>query len=378
MYFRLNPECYYIPGDRCSAIYDLIEGDVHSLNPEETRLIENCENNKKVKVQPLLDELKHRCIGNFYEQEVYIDKLRLGSSVQDKQAGRPPFLEKVFLEINNTCGQSCWFCGSGKIQRSLGCMGCNIWPEEGTAIGIEKWKQIIDELADLKCYSVFFTGGDLTLNWDLTKELLNYCQAKFPQTFVILNIKSFSNTIAEDLKNKAFPLIQTDNFSDINNENLFLLVSDEKNVEPKKWGTLNTVLYDFISKDFSNLPHNSPLNSEKKIQKTDIFRFTHNRKKHPCLAHNLTISWKGDVLPCPLLRHHSIGSIKNQHLSEIFKEGKEKIEKFWTMSLDNIPKCKKCEFRYSCNDCRAVEEELTGDLYGKTLCRYDVSEGIWI
>lgn len=379
MYFRLNPECYYIKGDRCSVIYDLIEREVHSLDADETQLIQDCENNQIVqKYEPLLDELKKRCIGNFYDKKVYIEKLRLGSPIMDYQTGQPPFLEKAFLEINNTCNQSCWFCGTHGIHRSLGCMGCNTWTEDGEGLSTEEWKHVIDGLEDLGCHSILFTGGDLTLKWDVMNVLLDYAHERFSQIFVIINSTRFSNIIAEDLKGRAIPIIQTDNIAAISNDNRYLLIGNEKSEVPKNTLTHQMVSVDRISLNFSSLPTDSPLISKKKIVKTDLFRFSHTRKKHPCLANSLTISWKGEVLPCPLLRKHSLGTVKNQHLCEIFKKNAEGFEKFWNMSLEKIQKCKKCEFRYACNDCRALEEALTGDLYGKSLCRYDVSKGIWV
>jgi radical SAM protein with 4Fe4S-binding SPASM domain len=379
MYFRLNPECFFIKGDNCSAIYDLIEGEIHSLNAEETRLIQGCENNQNVTGnEPFLNELKSRCIGNYYDSAVYIQKLRLGSPILDYQPGQPPLLAVAFLEINNSCNESCWFCGTHGIHRSLGCMGCNIWAEDGLDLGIEDWKQFIDELVDLKCNVLFFTGGDLTLKWDMVKELLNYAQTKFSQIFVIINGKRFTETLAEDIKGKSLPIIQTDNITDVINGNQYLLVSDANINVPKESTLQKKVSLDWISPDFSHLPRDSRLITKTKIQNTDIFRFSHTKKKHPCLANSITISWRGDILPCPMLRKHSLGNVKNQHLFDFFKTHKEELEKFWRLNLDNIQKCKNCEFRYSCNDCRALEETLTGDLYGKKLCNYDVTKGVWV
>jgi len=379
MYFRLNPECYFIQGDRFGAIYDLIEGEVYSLNSDETILIKECENNQTVeRPHPLLNELKSRCLGNYFENKVYIDKLHLGSPLQDYQPGRRPLLGKAFLEINNTCNYSCWFCGSQGIHRSQGCMGCNTWSEEGTGLGLDEWKQVIDNLADLDCRSLFFTGGDLTLKWEVTRDLVNYASEKLFKSFVIINSKSCSRTIVEDLKNKAVPIIQTDNVEEIHNGDHYTLVTDGKIETSNKDISSHLVAVDIVSQDFTQLPQDLPLISKKKVLKTDLFRFSRNTKNHPCLANSLTISWKGEVLPCPLLREKAFGNVKNQHLYEIFKKNADDIKKLWTMNLGKIQKCKRCEFRYACNDCRALEETLTGDFYGKKLCRYNPEKGIWI
>ena len=98
MYFRLNPECYYIKGDLHGAIYDLIEGDIYALDSQESRTIEDCENNGTVDpTDPFLRELKKRVVGNFYEKKVYIEKLRLGSPIAEYQQGIPPVTHESFF-----------------------------------------------------------------------------------------------------------------------------------------------------------------------------------------------------------------------------------------------------------------------------------------
>ena len=380
MFFRLNPECYYVKGEHSGAIYDLIEGSVYSLDTNENQVILNCEKNGNVSTtDPFLVEMKNKCLGNFYNEKVFIEKLRVGSPMLDLQQGKPVNLQNVFLEINNTCNESCWYCGSKGVHRSSGCLGCNTWPDEiGTPLTPEEWKKVIDRLTDLKCQSLFLSGGDLTLAWELTKDLVDYAHLKFPQICVIVNSKQFTSIFAKDLKGKAFPMIQTDDITNINADERYLLISGENEVINHQSLSSKMVYIDRVFGEFSNLPEDSYLISKNKIQKTDIFRFAHTRKNHPCLGNTLTISWKGDVLPCPLLRKYSLGSVKDRQLHEIFIKSADEIKKFWNMSLENIPKCKMCEFRYSCNDCRALEEALTGDLYGKTLCRYDVAKGVWV
>ncbi|NMB78638.1 MAG: radical SAM protein [Methanomicrobiales archaeon] len=379
MYFRLNPECYLILGEHSSVIYDLIEGDVHSLNEYETQLIRNCENNVELTTnEPLLDEMKERCIGNYYTTKVFIEKLRLGSPILDYQPGQPPFIEKAFLEINNTCKLSCGFCGSRHIRRSSGCLGCNTWQEEGTPLEEEQWKEVIDGLSDLHCDSVYFTGGDLTLKWELLQQLLEYAQKKFSQTFVSINSRRFSAEVADYLEGKALPIIQVDNPAHIGTDHQFLLVTDEREEFLKQIRSSKNLTIDRLVRDASELSPDSRLISKSKIQKTNLFRFTHMKKKHPCLANSLTVSWRGEVLPCPMLRRYSLGSVKEQPLYELLRKNSEGFDKFWGMCLEKIPRCTACEFRYACNDCRALEESLTGDLNGKALCRYDVSNGIWV
>lgn len=48
MYFRLNPECYFVRGSKNGAIFDLIDGKIVALDHQETELMTICENNEPI------------------------------------------------------------------------------------------------------------------------------------------------------------------------------------------------------------------------------------------------------------------------------------------------------------------------------------------
>lgn len=77
------------------------------------------------------------------------------------------------------------------------------------------------------------------------------------------------------------------------------------------------------------------------------------------------------------MRNHPLGNVANEGLYTVFEKGMEMINKIWKLTLNNIEKCKDCELRYSCADCRALEERLTKKIDGKATCSYNPSEGKW-
>ena len=381
MYFRLNPECYFVKGKKCGAIYNLIEGNRYALDQKESVIVDSYERNNSIKREDeeFLKKLKELCLGNFYDKRVYIEKLRLSSPIEEYQPGHPPQLNRAFLEINNSCSRNCWFCGYYGIKRSWGCMGCNKWNEDGETLTTERQKEIIDELKDLDCKDIFITGGDLTLAWDKTMDILDYADGKFRKICITLHEQSFSEEIRDEIKNKAQPIIQTEKLDGIQSEDLIFLLT----VSPEEFKNLKDisskkVMINFVSEDFSSLPPDIPLISKRKIAKESMYQFFHNIKYHPCIGNTLSISHTGNVLPCPMMRDHVLGNIRDRELYTIFEKGKEEIDKFWNLTLDNIEKCRDCEFRYACNDCRALEEKLTGKLEGKRLCDYEPEEGKWL
>ncbi|MBM3335374.1 PqqD family peptide modification chaperone [Candidatus Sumerlaeota bacterium] len=54
------------------------------------------------------------------------------------------------------------------------------------------------------------------------------------------------------------------------------------------------------------------------------------------------------------------------------------MQRLWRITLDDVPGCSQCEFRYGCFDCRAGAHLLTGDLFGRDpTCPYDPTTGVW-
>jgi radical SAM protein with 4Fe4S-binding SPASM domain len=221
------------------------------------------------------------------------------------------------------------------------------------------------------------TGGDLSSDWGKTQEILEYANKQFASIFVIGHQEHFSKEACDYLSNKAKLILQTDNLSDIDNQYSYLLITDYLKSPELSENIPPNIRVDMVSRDFNPLQPGSPLNSKKKLLRTDRERFTHNNRQHPCLANSVTIAWNGEVFPCPMMRNHSLGNIKDRKLWTFLKGTKESIQEFWNLSLASMDNCSMCEFRYSCTDCRALEVAKTGDLHSKALCNYDPSKGTW-
>jgi len=370
MYFRLNPECYLIRGKKNGAIFDLIDEETYALNQNETEIVAYCEDNNSInRNKDFLRELKRLCLGNFYSRKVYISRLRVGSPDIEQGTGEPPEFNRAFLEINNLCNRDCWFCGYYGIKRTLGCLGCNKWNESGDPVTIERWMNITDELQNLGCKDIYIKGGDLTLARDKTLDILDYASKKFNNIYVTIHEQGLTDSITDDLANNAKLIVQTENPVDISSPNIIMLLTLdwERYVDMSEIQSKNT-LVDFIIKDKTSLMDGISLKGR---IAPNMYRFLNNIRYHPCLGHTIAISNTGNVLPCPMMRNHAYGNIKNRELYSIFREKWDDIDNVWQLNLDKIDKCTSCEFRYVCNDCRALEEGLTGRLSGKITCGYD-------
>lgn len=382
MYFRLNPECHFIKGEVRGAIFDLIDGKIYSLDQKETKIITLCENNEPISDgEDFLKNLKDLHVGNTYTNKVYIRKLYFGSPSRTTTEGSSPELQRAYLEINNSCNRNCWFCGCYGIKRSMGCMGCNKWNDSSESLTLKRWEKLLEELNDLDCREVFLKGGDLTLSWDKTMSILDYARDMFEQIYITLHKHSLSESIMNDLGNKANLIIQCENIKEVvspgTHAYAYLLT-----VKPEDWRNNRSavsnivtkdIMVDFVVEDANHLANDiqiMPRNMSLNVQ-----RFTNSMKYHPCIGHTITITHSGDVIPCPMMRKHKLNNIKDKELYTIFENADEGIHNFWNLNLDKIEKCKLCEFRYTCNDCRALEENLTGRLEGKVLCGYNPKNG---
>lgn len=374
MYFKLNPEVYYIDGKKRGILCDLFDNKIYHLNNKEKNLIKISENNLSIDKNEFYDKLEKLCIGKYYEELPYIQKLRLISFTDDDEKFN---FKKIFIELNSSCMNDCNYCGNNGIyKRSYGCLGCNIFEEQGQELSTEEIIQIIDKIEKIGCENIYFVGGDLSNNWETTKNILDYSKNKFPLMHISIHQKNISNEIKEYMLNNnnltfiiqiEFENIQ--NYNLIRKDNFIYLIT----IKPSDYSKFNNFkrdiediqfIPDFLSNDSYNV-YNPNLDNNYNF---NINSFFHNLEFHPCLGKSLFISSNGDIFICPMLRTNPISNIKEKELYQIFYENKDFLLDVWKHNLDKIEGCCECEFRYFCNDCRFIEENLTSKQKSKSLC----------
>jgi len=111
--------------------------------------------------------------------------------------------------------------------------------------------------------------------------------------------------------------------------------------------------------DFSSRLRKLSENLEINIQ--DESDFTRNEKNTNCgYGGTLTISADGHVYPCGLTNLSSIGLCKEKTISQWANDLGEVYDKY---SVDNLPVCMHCEFKYICGGtCRINNYSVNGDL----------------
>ncbi|MBV4431672.1 SPASM domain-containing protein [Clostridium tyrobutyricum] len=400
-YFRLFEECYLVNGINGGAIYNLLTGYIYKLSINELNILSLLEQNysilellnqnelKKINIENFLNTIKDNGLGNYYDKKTYIEKLS-----KDPEWKRfvfftpPPFLNRAFIELENQCDSNCKFCNANKYIRRSICLGCNKWPIKENILDVDSVLNLLEKLKKLNCQDIYFTGGDIFINWTRTKTILNKSKKlDFNSINIIWGGNYLSNEILATLKELNISLIIQKYIAknyDINNDILinqlkkidlnfsFLLLFDFNNTEQvenvvNKINSLvkcKLILIDFL------LDINNTLNVEKYkkninlIPLVKINDFFTKRSHHPCIVGTIAITGDGYIIPCPGLREYKIGHVNN--FLNVFKA--KKINKFWDLSKEKINGCNNCEFRYACNDCRYVEIKLGSKLLSMSSC----------
>lgn len=359
-FFRLNPECYLVPGKSSSVIYNLLTNEMLWLNKESTDKLINSELNNSInKKDTLFAELEQMDYGFFTDSRCFVDKIRtINSFNQKKMWKETPNINVAILQIINDCNLNCSFCGNAF------CPSCTRFNNKAQKdiLSLEDWLSVIDELSFFKVQSIMFTGGEIAL-YPYLKQLIEHALEKE------INISIHTNgTIA--IKNLPFEEINVifsastdeqlksiiNNYSFLGKATLCLLNSDNLSDNPdipSTWKKLSVNI-------------NEPDIFKSNLDKIDLDKFFMRKLKNPCLNGKITIAYNGDIFPCFGYKE----SLMNLKCSSISNAVQVLSKDYWNTSVDKLgSKCTECEFRYSCNSCKLT------DLSKK--CHYNMEEGLW-
>lgn len=102
--------------------------------------------------------------------------------------------------------------------------------------------------------------------------------------------------------------------------------------------------------------------------------FTESQHHNTCLNRKIAIDAAGNIKNCPSMKE-SFGNIKDTSLAvAINKPG---FKKYWNIKKEEITKCKDCEFRHICTDCRAYLENPEDSFSAPLKCGYDPYTSEW-
>lgn len=409
MFFRLFDHCHMVAGAKRGALYNTESGKVLSINKGALELLKACQTQR---LEELLDISAE-------SNQIYIQFLQnlatkgfgaIYITAPPNNSGDPvelaaPTLEFLWLELTSNCNNRCLHCyaSSGPCEPKV-------------IIPHERWMSLIGEAKQAGATAIQLIGGEPMLyqrwrelaiearakNYDLIEIFTNgtlitdddiaffkqynihiattiYAADAATHDHITLHNGSFAKTYEniKKLRAAAIPLriasiIMKPNENEADSimklcAELGVEVNPPDVVRPTGRGD-----------DADLLPQNYTKPPIKPPFYTDAQSFAHNRHYHSCLAGKLAVTSDGDVIPCIFARNQVCGNVLTQSLSSIL-EG-ELLQRCWTTTKDHVEKCKDCEYRYACTDCRPLAQG--SDTAKKWLacskgCLYNPQTGIW-
>ncbi len=124
-------------------------------------------------------------------------------------------------------------------------------------------------------------------------------------------------------------------------------------------------------KDFEKCVNRTRINGEFGQITEPIYRF--NKKHNSCWGKKVAITRDGKVRPC-IYSTIVVGDIDKDDIDDIM----EKMKEYWDITKDKVEKCRDCELRFVCFDCREIARREGGDMFSANPgCHYDPYKGTW-
>lgn len=381
MYFRLYNHCKLVEGAKYGAIYNLQSGKILSANQGAVQLLKKCQTNVLEDIMDLSAPQNQPYLK--FLNDLIVKQLGLIYIMQPEQQDcgetsvEPTKLNFLWLEITAGCNNSCLHC----YTTSGPCTHTEAIPHErllsvisearqsgasaiqllgGEPLLYPKWRELVLKAHEEGFESIeIFTNATLVTDSDITffkAKNVNIATSIYAGTAeihdkVTLNPGSFDQTI-DNIKKilaAAIPLrissvIMKENENEAENIKKLCVELGIEGVWP------DVVRPAGRGDDEQLLPEKYTKRHIKPPFYTDQYSFAQAHYYHSCLAGKITITSTGDVIPCMFARNLVCGNIRTSSLTEIL-DG-EKLNQCWHITKDQVEKCKDCEYRYACYDCR--------------------------
>ena len=411
MYYQLQKHCSLVEGASRGAIYDLQTGKVYSINRGALQLLMACQENTledlidiscpdNQKYLKFFDDLTAKGVGSLYTQ------LPAENNNNITPETEPVKLDFLWLELTSKCNNRC-----------LHCYGtCGPITETDDSVPHERWLSLIDEARQAGATAIQLIGGE-PLMYDNWRELVIKAKEagfEFIEIFtnatlvddkcvtffkeygvsvattiyadcadvhdkVTLHHGSFAKTTAaiEKILAAQIPLRIASIIMKVNEneaekimqlcQNLGVEVTPPDVIRPTGRGDDQNLM----PTNYSKPPIKPPFY-------TDAESFAKSKQYHSCLAGKIAVTSTGEVIPCIFARNQVCGNILSQSLEEVLSG--RPLKECWETTKDHIDKCKDCEFRYACSDCRPLAQGSDPEknwLARSTGCSYNPYTGKW-
>ncbi len=274
-------------------------------------------------------------------------------------------LERLILQLGQGKGKFSEITG---IPRSIGCIGNNEFILRREPLSVERTKEIIREFYFANGREIYLTNYD---SIEYMISIARYAAAiGIKEVYAVVRIEDIEKIIPEE----DVRIIVEFEYSKKNLEKLKELKWVHGALimmTPDQYAEFTKSNAEFNGEIYIDLLYPGSLRHLKfnVIEMKRIHSATTNMY-HDCLAGTLAITADGYALPCPLLRNFIVGDAKKETIKQLRR--KKRLKNFWKLTKDRIEGCSMCPFKYLCHDCRALEYQASGDIFGIEYCNLEL------
>ena len=399
--FEINHNVVLVKGARNAAIYNFNDSKVYSIDSSAYSII------YKVLIENQVPD-------NDFENQ-YIESLKAAGLFSESFEPRNYVTERdysvnlafAWLELTNNCNYKCLHCYEGVEHCSY-----------DNELSLQDWKLILQQLYDVGCKKIQFTGGEPCLSLHLKELLFFASNIGFDEITVFtnasllndeligifhnLNIKvrfslyghrceihdavtqrpgSFDKAIANVVKMIALEIdvypaviILKENEAYIKEiksfiESLGLRYRGYDVIRPACYGDQSKHLPTIPAVKFSKYQLHAHFTASKEL-------FDKAFTRNTCWYGKIAIDAIGNVYPCIFQRKTLYGNIKISSIRDILAS--DELKQGWFADYSKVESCKDCEFRFACKDCRALVIASLDSFFGKNpRCTYNPYLGQW-
>lgn len=414
---QVNSNFFLLNGPVNSALYNLGQGNVYTINPLTLEALNGGEHNGVPPRPQSIGKEAREIINGYLTRHPALTEL----SNSRNNTGLPeetvrafsypsgPFgLDFMWLELTESCNLSCAHC----------------YAETGTdcrnELSPEQWRHILAEGARLGAKQVQFTGGEPTLHPGLM-ELIEYARSlRYADIEIFTNATRLDDGLLQRWKDLGVNVALS--FYSYDPETHDRITGKHGSFRQTVQGIKAILSYNIpvrvaviLMKE--NLPHRERtleflkgLGLKEGEIEWDTVRPTgrgiagaaflegdagvetalfgppsplaENQGtcgvgfvQGTCWKGRIAISSKGEVYPCIFARQCLAGKFPETGLEKIVQG--EGLQRLWRITLEDVETCKDCELRYGCFDCRALALSVTGNLFSKNQrCGYNPYTGL--
>lgn len=410
MYYSLQKHCRLVKGATRGAIYDFKTGKVHSINQSATQMLSACQDNaldnlwdrssnENTQYMSFLNKLEQKELGFFHE--TLPDSLPENPLIEC-----PARLEFLWLELTAACNSKCLHCysESGPSRKDLDLVPHNRWIsliEEAKAAGATdiqliggepllypKWRDLVIKAHQIGYeYIEIFTNAtlvddsciDFFKQYNVNIATTIYANDPSIHDSITLHPNSFTKTMTAikkileaNIPLRIASIIMKANEHEVPNilklyEELGMPDAYPDVIRPTGRGDDQHLLPTAYTKP----PIKPPFY-------TDEVSFTASHTFCQCLTGKIAITSTGDVIPCIFARNQICGNILTHSLADILTD--HPLQQCWHTTKNQVQKCKDCEYRYACTDCRPLAQGNDSEkswLAPPTACSYNPYTGEW-